>query len=49
MTDPRELPGFKAKHITEKQLLLLGAILDALKALAPAPAVPERKSKAKSD
>jgi hypothetical protein len=35
MTDPREIPGFKAKHISERTVLLLGAILDALKELKP--------------
>lgn len=53
MTDPRDTPNYKAKRVEEKTLLLLGAILDALKALqpvqappAPAPAASSRRTKA---
>lgn len=50
--DPREQQGYKAKRHEEKQILLLGAILDALKELkAPQPvaapaSAPARRQKA---
>ena len=37
MSDPRLESNWKQKRVDEKQLVLLGAILDALNRLAPAP------------
>lgn len=39
-TDPRIATSYKTKRLDEKQLLLLGAILDALIALKPKAAEP---------
>ena len=40
MTDPRTQAGYKLHRHDEKQLLLLGAILDALLALQPKAEMP---------
>ncbi len=48
MSDPRKEPGFKHKRVDDKTIMLLGAILDALYALAPqtpAPAEPQKRTR----
>jgi hypothetical protein len=49
MTDPRDTPGFKAKHTNDKLVLLLGAILDALKDMKPSQAPPVQVRRTKAD